>query len=168
MANPTLELIETGHVVAIYYTLRDASGRQLDTNKTGGPPLTYLAGAGNIVPGLDKALIGQRRGTTVKAVVAPQDAYGLHNPEALERMPRAQFPAQMEIKPGMVFTGRTPDGLPVRLRVGSVDGDQVVIDKNHPLAGQELHFEVYIYGVRDATDEERQHGHAHGAGGHHH
>ena len=167
MATPTPDLIEAGHVVAIYYTLKDAAGTQLDSNKNGGPPLSYLAGAGNIVPGLDKALIGQRRGTTVKAVVPAEEAYGPHRPELLERVPRAQFPANVEIKAGMVFSGRTPDGLPLRIRVGGVEGDQVLIDKNHPLAGQELHFEVYVYGVRPATPEEQQHGHAHGPGGQH-
>jgi len=162
------DAIADGHVAAIYYTLTDDAGQVLDTNKGAKKPLVYLAGAGNIVPGLDKALMGVKRGETVKVDVAPADAYGERNEEAMETIPRSAFPPDAEVVVGSVFHGQTPDGVPIQVRVASVDGDDVKVDKNHPLAGQTLHFEVYVYGVRAATDEEKQHGHAHGPGGHQH
>lgn len=160
--------VETGHVVAIYYTLTDESGTVLDTNRKGGAPLSYLAGAGNIIKGLDQGLLGATRGETRKVAVAPADAYGEWSEEQLEELPRNVFPAGAKVEKGAVFNGRTPDGLNVQVRVHDVTGDKVRIDKNHPLAGKTLHFEVYVYGIREASDDEREHGHPHGPGGHHH
>lgn len=162
------DTIADGLVAAIYYTLTDDDGQVLDTNKGSKKPLVYLAGAGNIVPGLDKALMGVKRGETVKVDVAPADAYGEWNEEAMETIPRSAFPPDAEVAPGAVFHGQTPDGLPIQVRVHAVDGDDVKVDKNHPLAGKTLHFEVYVYGVREPSEEEKEHGHAHGPGGHQH
>lgn len=164
----TLSTVAEGNVVAVYYTLTDDDGNTLDTNKGQERPLIFLQGAGNIVPGLDKGLLGAKRGSTVKLSVAPEDGYGAIDEEKNERVPREKFPAGADIQPGMVFTARTPDGLQQHLRVGAVEGDEVIIDHNHPLAGKTLHFEIYIYGIREATDEEREHKHAHGPGGHQH
>lgn len=164
----TASNVATGHVVAIYYTLTDESGAELDSNRKGGPPLTYLAGAGNIIKGLDEALIGATRGETRKVSVAPADAYGEWSEDQLEVLPRGAFPADAPVEKGSVFHGRTPDGLAVQIRVHEVEGDQVKVDKNHPLAGKTLNFEVYVYGIRESTPEEREHKHPHGPGGHHH
>ena len=164
----SLTTLGEGNVVDVYYTLPADGGQTLDSNKGQDRPLVFLQGAGNIVPGLDKGLVGQKRGTTVKLSVAPEDGYGPIDEEKMERVPRDKFPADSDIQPGMVFSARTPDGLEQRLRVGAVEGDEVVIDHNHPLAGKTLHFEIYIYGVREATDDEREHKHAHGPGGHQH
>lgn len=160
--------IAAGRVAAIYYTLTDDAGEVLDTNKGQKKPLVYLAGAGNIVAGLDTALMGAQRGETHQIEVAPADAYGEWNDEALETLPRTAFPPDAEVMKGAVFHGQTPEGMPVQVRVHDVEGDDVKVDKNHPLAGKTLHFEVYVYGVREATEEEKTHGHAHGPGGHQH
>jgi FKBP-type peptidyl-prolyl cis-trans isomerase SlyD len=164
----TPQAIAAGHAVAIYYTLTDDAGQVLDTNKGQKKPLVYLAGVGNIVKGLDDALMGAARGETRKVDVAPADGYGEWTEEALETIPRSAFPPEAEVVKGAVFHGQTPDGLPIQVRVHEADGDEVKVDKSHPLAGQTLHFEVYVYGIRQATEEEKQHGHAHGPGGHQH
>jgi len=160
--------VEAGSVVAIYYTLTDASGKVLDTNKKGGKPLSFLAGAGNIVKGLDQGLIGAARGETRKVSVPPADGYGEWDEKLLEEIPRKVFPPDTPVEKGSVFHGRTPDGMTVQVLVHDVVGDKVRVDKNHPLAGKTLDFEVYVFGIREASDEEREHGHVHGPGGHHH
>ncbi len=160
--------VAEGHVVAVYYTLRDDAGQTLSTNKGQKSPLVFLQGAGNVVPGLDKGLLGATRGATVKLSIPPEEGYGPLDPEKTERVPRAKFPADAEIQAGMIFTSRTPDGRAQQLRVGGVEGDEVILDHNHPLAGKTLHFEIYLYGIREATEEERAHKHVHGPGGHHH
>ncbi|MBI1380037.1 MAG: peptidylprolyl isomerase [Planctomycetaceae bacterium] len=160
--------VQSGVVVGIYYTLRDAQGNEIDSNKKGGKPLAFLVGAGNILPGLEKALIGKSKGDVVKAEVPPAEGYGEPKDELLEAVPRSAFPPDIDLKPGMQFQGNTQDGRAFPVKVAKVEGDQVTIDKNHPLAGQTLFFEVTISGVRAATAEETQHGHPHGPGGHHH
>jgi FKBP-type peptidyl-prolyl cis-trans isomerase SlyD len=164
MSSPIAE----GKVVGIYYTLKNDAGEVLDTNRKGGKPLAYLHGAGNILPGLERALLGKVKNDDVEVHLEAADAYGEVNPEAVRQVPRASFPAHAEIVPGMRFTGQDASGRQVPVAVQSIEGDQVTVDHNHPLAGQRLHFSVTVVGVRDATDEERQHGHPHGPGGHAH
>ncbi|MEZ5979242.1 MAG: peptidylprolyl isomerase [Planctomycetota bacterium] len=163
----SLAAVKDGAVVAIYYTLHDEEGRPVESNK-GGRPLVYLSGAGNIVKGLDQGLIGAKRGETRRVKVAPEDGYGTWDEKHLEDIPRNAFPPDADVVKGAVFHGQTPDGLPIQIRVHEVGEETVKVDKNHPLAGKTLDFEVYVYGVREATDEEREHKHAHGPGGHHH
>lgn len=159
--------VAEGCVVAIYYTLHDEQGRPMESNK-GGKPLTYLAGAGNVVKGLDAGLVGAKRGETRRVKVAPEDGYGTWDETKVEELPRDAFPPEADVVPGAVFHGQTQDGLPVQVKVHAVEGEKVQVDKNHPLAGKTLDFEVYVYGIRQATAEEREHKHAHGPGGHHH
>lgn len=155
-------------VVAIYYTLTNSEGQTLDSNRSGGKPLVYLQGSGNIVKGLEKGLEGAKRGDTLDVVVAPEDGYGLPKDELIEEVPRTAFDPSMELQPGVMLRGQTPDGMPLQARVLEVGDEVVRVDRNHPLAGTELHFNIFIYGVRPATPEELTHGHAHGPGGHQH
>jgi len=153
-------------VVSIDYTLTDPTGKMLDTSK-GGEPLTYLHGVRGIIPGLESALTGKEKGSTVQAVIPPDQAYGPHDPKLVQAVPRDRFPAAANITPGMQFQAQTPDG-PRIVTVVGVENNSVSIDANHPLAGVTLLFDVTIVDVRDATADELSHGHAHGAGGHHH
>ena len=153
-------------VVSIEYTLTDDDGDVLDSSRGRGP-LSYLHGAGNIVPGLERAIEGKRTGETLSVVVPPADGYGDHDPELVQPVPRDRFPAGVEVEVGDEFEARTPAG-PRLVSVIDVDEENVTIDANHPLAGRALHFEVEVVDVRDATAEELRHGHAHGPGGHHH
>ncbi len=130
--------------------------------------MAYLHGAENIVPGLEAALTGQATGAKVKASVPPEDGYGDRDPDATERIPRSAFPPELALETGMHLTARHENGSIVPMTVSAVGDEEVTVDLNHPLAGRTLHFDVAIVDIRDATDEERQHGHVHGAGGHAH
>lgn len=153
-------------VASFHYTLTDGTGKVLDTSD-GQEPLSYLHGAGNIIPGLEAALLGKTVGDKLNVSVAAADAYGLRNDDMVQQLPASMFTGIDSIEVGMEFHAETEHGLQV-VTVTQVEGDQVTIDGNHPLAGVDLTFDVEITEVRAATDEEQQHGHAHGAGGHHH
>lgn len=150
--------------VTIHYTLRDDAGEVLDSSE-GRNPMTYLHGAGNIVPGLEQALDGKQVGDEIKVKVAPADGYGERDEANVRNVPRRRLP-EGKIVPGMRLRLETEHG-PMIVAVTAVQGDYATIDGNHPLAGKTLHFEVKVVEVRDATAEERTHGHVHGPGGHH-
>lgn len=154
-------------VVSIDYTLRNDEGEILDSSE-GAQPLAYLHGAANIIAGLEQALLGKQAGDEIKVSVEPEDAYGEFSVELVATLERSMFEGVDEPLPGMQFHASAPDGGMQVVTIRDVDGDQVTVDGNHPLAGQRLHFEVKVVGVREATKEELEHGHAHGEGGHHH
>jgi FKBP-type peptidyl-prolyl cis-trans isomerase SlyD len=154
-------------VVSFEYTLTDPSGNMLDTSH-GREPLTYLHGASNIIPGLESQMTGKQPGDVFKATVPAADAYGEHDAQLIQAVPRTSFPADAQIEVGQQFQARTPDGQARVVRVTKVDPNEITVDANHPLAGVTLTFDVKIVDVRAATSEEIQHGHVHGPGGHHH
>ncbi|MHC4263616.1 MAG: FKBP-type peptidyl-prolyl cis-trans isomerase [Planctomycetota bacterium] len=168
MSTNKLSSVQDGAVVSIYYTLTNDAGEVLDTNRKGGAPLAYLHGHSNIVPGLEKALTGAETGAKVVAVVTPEEGYGQPNDELFQEVPRSAFPEGMELAEGVMVHGKQPDGQPVQARIAKIGEETVTLDHNHPLAGATLHFEVTVDKIREATDEEKQHGHAHGQGGHQH
>jgi FKBP-type peptidyl-prolyl cis-trans isomerase SlyD len=153
-------------VVSIDYTLTGTEGNVLDTSQGRGP-LAYLHGNNNIIPGLENALQGKSQGDQVNVTIAPAQAYGEIDPRMVQIVPRSAFQGAPTINPGMQFQGNTQAG-PRVITVTKVEGDNITIDANHPLAGQTLNFDVKIVDVRDATAEELSHGHVHGAGGHQH
>lgn len=153
-------------VVVIHYTLTDDSGETLDSSR-GGEPLAYLQGFGNIIPGLENALAGKQAGDCLKVSVAPGEGYGLRDEGMVQVVPRAAFGGAPDLEVGMQFHAQTPAGVRV-VTIAKVEGDEVTVDGNHPLAGATLHFDVEITEVRAATEEELAHGHVHGPGGHHH
>ena len=150
--------------VSFHYSLRDDEGTVLDSSE-GRPPLTYLHGEGNIVPGLERALEGKSAGDEVKATVPPEEGYGERDDDNIRNVPRRKLP-EGKIEPGMRLRLQTNEG-PVPALVTAVSGDYVTVDANHPLAGMTLHFDVTVVEVRDATAEELEHGHVHGPGDHH-
>jgi FKBP-type peptidyl-prolyl cis-trans isomerase SlyD len=156
--------VSDGQVVSMVYTLR-VDGKLIDSSE-GGDPLEYLHGAGNIIPGLERELEGMSVGESKTVVVAPADGYGEMNEEAFMEAPRSEFPKDMPLKPGVEMELTGPEGHPMYARVERLEGENVVLNMNHPLAGAELHFDVKVVGMRDATGEELDHGHAHGE--HHH
>ena len=158
--------ISKDRVVSIDYTLTGEQGQVLDSSD-GREPLAYLHGAGNIIPGLETALEGKNEGEQVKVTIVPAQGYGEHDPKLVQVVPRKAFTGAPTITPGMQFQGNTNQG-PRIITVTKVEGDDITIDANHPLAGQTLNFDVKVVGIRDATAEELSHGHVHGAGGHQH
>jgi FKBP-type peptidyl-prolyl cis-trans isomerase SlyD len=158
--------IENGKVVTFHYTLTTDAGEQIDSS-SGGEPMAYLHGAGNIVPGLERQMSGRTSGDRFDAKVGPEEGYGVRQGDP-EPVPRQAFPEDVDIQPGMMFRAETSDGRVVPLWVAKVEEGTVWVDQNHPLAGENLNFAIEVVGVRDATDEEHSHGHVHGPGGHHH
>jgi FKBP-type peptidyl-prolyl cis-trans isomerase SlyD len=161
----TAEQAATGKVVSIHYTLTSSQGQVLD--RSGDEPLSYLHGAENIVPGLEKQIQGHGEGDKFQAVVPPEEAYGERRGDAQKQVPRDAFPEDVEVEPGMQFAAQGPDGGMIPLWVMAVDDGQVTVDLNHPLAGETLTFDIEVVGVRDATAEEQEQGQVHGAGGAH-
>jgi FKBP-type peptidyl-prolyl cis-trans isomerase SlyD len=153
-------------VAMFHYTLTNDAGEVLDSSQ-GREPLAYLHGAGNIVPGLETALAGRSAGDSFAVDVAPEDGYGTRHDELVQQVPRDAFRGVGQVEPGMQFQAQTPQGA-LSVTVTKVEDDTVTVDGNHPLAGETLHFAIEVTGVRAATDEELQHGHVHGAGGHEH
>lgn len=152
--------------VAIEYTLTDNGGTVLDTSE-GSEPLLYLHGANNLIPGLEDALEGKTSGEELKVTVEPENAYGNRMEELIQTVPKDRFEDSGNLEVGMRFQASSDHGDTLVTITGISDTD-VTVDGNHPLAGQTLNFDVKIVDVREATKEEIDHGHVHGAGGHDH
>mgnify|MGYP000200458231 CR=1 FL=1 len=139
-------------VYSINYNLRNAQGAVVDTS-TGGEPLTFLEGTGQVVKGIEKALEGRSPGDVLDVTVPPELAYGVHNPAHLQEVPKSLFDGVEDVVPGMKFQTNTGEQTQV-IKVVKVQGDTVTVDANHPLAGFTLYFDIELLAVRDATEEE--------------
>jgi FKBP-type peptidyl-prolyl cis-trans isomerase SlyD len=155
--------IAVNKVVSFHYTLNNTAGEVLESSREHAP-MTYLHGSGHIIRGLENALEGKSTGDTFRVVLQPADAYGEKNPANMQRISAKHVPNAQSLKPGQVIGLQTRQG-PVQVTVVKVGRFNIDVDANHPLAGQVLTFEVEVTGVRDATAEEKSHGHVHGAGG---
>jgi FKBP-type peptidyl-prolyl cis-trans isomerase SlyD len=153
-------------VVVFHYTLRDPAGRVLDSS-AGGDPITYLEGAGQIIDGLDRRLRAVEAGVKTRAQVPAAEAYGERDPGQVQRVKRAVLPVEGEIRVGDTFQAG-PDRFAPTVTVAAIEGEEVLLDANHPLAGVDLTFDVEIVSARPANAEELSHGHAHGPDGHAH
>jgi FKBP-type peptidyl-prolyl cis-trans isomerase SlyD len=158
--------IAQNDVVSIHYTLRSDSDQVLDSS-TGAEPLAYLHGHGNLIPGLERQLTGCNVGDRLTLKVAPAEGYGEYDRALVQQVPRRALKGIGDLRVGMRLQAATEQG-PRVVTVTRIAGDLVTLDGNHPLAGQNLNFEVEITAIRPATEEELAHGHVHGAGGHHH
>jgi FKBP-type peptidyl-prolyl cis-trans isomerase SlyD len=152
-------------VAAIHYTLTDNNGTVLDSSK-GREPLYYIQGIGNLIPGMEEGLEGKAKGDKFIIDVSPEKGYGVRDDKQMQKVPRSAFGGQ-DVKVGMQFSAGGNHGSQV-VTVTEISLDTVTVDANHPLAGVELHFDVEVMEVRNATPEELAHGHVHGPGGHHH
>ena len=153
-------------VVHIHYTLTSEEGEVIDSSEGHGP-LAYIHGHGNIIPGLENALLGKMAGDKIKVTIPPEEAYGPRDENLIQTVPIDAFHGVDEILPGMQFHTETPNGVELVTVIGVQDG-YVSLDGNHPMSGLTLNFDVEVTDVRDATEEELDHGHVHGEGGHHH
>ncbi|MAR92114.1 MAG: peptidylprolyl isomerase [Pseudomonadota bacterium] len=151
--------IQKGRVVGMHYTLRNEQGDVIDTSQ-GRDPLVFLQGYGNIIPGLESQLEGCKEGEQLDVVVEPEQAYGVKHDQLIQKVPREAFQGVDKVEVGMQFQAQTEQG-PVPIRVVEVQDEEVTIDGNHELAGERLHFSVSIESVREASEEEIAHGHAH-------
>ncbi len=153
-------------VVSLHYVLTDDNGTTIDSSRKRGEPFSYLHGFNNIISGLEAALEGHEAGFKKDIHVAPSDGYGEYNTEAVFEVSRDKFPENEEITVGMRVQGESPDGV-MDFTVVRLDSENVILDANHPMAGQTLHFDVELLDVRDATTQEIEHGHVHTGGADH-
>lgn len=153
-------------VVQMHYKLTNSEGMLLDTSE-GREPLTYLHGKKMLIVGLENQLEGKSIGDSFKAEVPADEAYGQKNPEMVHVVPKENFKGNGDLKAGLQIEIDTNQGKQMAI-VTKVEGEDVTVDMNHPLAGMDLIFDVQILEVRKATDEEISHGHVHGPGGHQH
>lgn len=160
------DTVQNGVVVSMEYTLK-IDGEVIDSSE-GQDPLEFLAGHSNIVSGLERELLGMKVGDSRDVVVPPRDGYGEYDEEAYLDVPSKQFPNDMKVEEGLELTVRDDSGQARYARIESVEGETVRLNFNHPLAGEELHFNVKVVNLREPTAEELDHGHVHQGGGHHH
>lgn len=157
--------VQTDVVVSMEYTLR-IDDEVIDSSE-GQEPLQFLVGHGNIISGLEREMMGMKVGDSKDVVISPEDGYGEFDAEAFMNVPRGEFPTDMPVEEGMELTVKDDAGQSRYARIETVDGDNVTLNFNHPLAGDELHFNVKVVGLREPTSEELDHGHVHDDGHHH-
>ena len=158
--------VQDNVVVSMEYTLR-VDDEEIDSSK-GQDPLEFLVGHGNIISGLEREMMGMKVGESKDVVIQPADAYGEFDDEAFMEVPRDAFPKDIPVEEGSELTVKDDAGSSRYARIDAVEGDNVTLNFNHPLAGDELHFNVKVMGLREPTMEELEHGHVHQDGGHHH
>jgi FKBP-type peptidyl-prolyl cis-trans isomerase SlyD len=152
-------------VVLIDYTLKGNDGTTFDTSE-GREPLAYLHGHGNLLAGVEAALLGKASGDSVAVTLAAADGYGEREEGLVAQVPREEFPSK-DVELGMQFrVGPSAEQSRI-VTVTALDEELVTLDANHPLAGETLHFAIDVVEVRPATGAELEHGHVHGPGGHH-
>lgn len=155
-------LVAQNKVVTIDYTLKDNDGQILDQSKNG--EFVYLHGASNIIPGLENALLDKKAGETLSVTVPPEMGYGERNDTLSEVVPMNMFDSADMVTVGQQFHAQGEDDEDIMITITAVNGDDVTIDGNHPLAGIELNFDVTVVEIREATEEETSHGHVHQPG----
>lgn len=153
-------------VVSFHYTLTSKEGVKLESSREG-DAMSYLHGAGNIIPGLEDAMSGRVAGDIYSVTIPPEQAYGVRSAANIQRIPLKRLGKNFKARPGQVLNLQTNQG-PVQVTVVKVGKFNIDVDANHPLSGATLTFEVEITEVRDATEEEISHGHVHGPGAHDH
>jgi FKBP-type peptidyl-prolyl cis-trans isomerase SlyD len=157
--------IEKDRAVRFHYTVGEV-GQPATESSQGGEPLAILIGHGNIIPGLENAMEGREAGETFSVDVAAVDAYGERRSGLTQRIAKKHF-GEQRLMPGMQVVLQTDYG-PRAVTIEKVGMSVVDVDLNHPMAGKNLHFDIEVVDVREASAEEIEHGHVHGDGGHHH
>lgn len=154
--------IANNHVVRFHYSVAEA-GQPASESSFGGQPLAILIGHRNIIPGLEAAMVGREKGERFEVAVPCAEAYGERQDGLTQRVPKKHFGGQ-RLLPGMQVVLQTNHG-PRAVTVMKVGMSVVDVDLNHPMAGKDLHFDIEIVDVREATPEEIEHRHVHGDGG---
>ena len=150
-------------IVTIHFKLTDSDGKVLDSSEER-EPLVYMHGTNSLIPGLERELEGKTTGDKMQVTVQPEDGYGKINPDLIQQVPRSAFQGVEDIQPGMQFEAKSTEGHSHLITVQEVAEENITVNGNHPLAGQVLHFDISVEDVREATEEEISHGHAHTPG----
>ena len=158
------QVVSDDYVVSLDYTLH-VGGEVLDTS-VGDEPIQFIQGRGHIIPGLEKALYGMRPGDEKEVILQPQDGYGEYDPEAQATLDRSDVKGTDELVVDEEIEIEDDEGNVNLARIVKLEGDQVLLDYNHPLAGKELAFTVAVVDLRPASEDELAHNHVHDS--HHH
>lgn len=158
--------ISKNSVVTLNYTLKNDQGDTLDESQDGS--FLYMHGSGGIIPGLESQLEGKSVGDSFSAHIEAAEGYGERDDTMVQVVPKDMFEEGHPIEEGIQFHAQSPEGDMLTVTVTKVDGDEITVDGNHPLAGIALNFDVKVEDIREASTEEIEHGHAHGPDGHHH
>lgn len=159
--------LKPNQVITMNFTLKDDEGKVMDTT-SGQEPFSFISGQNQILPRLEEQIGGMLIGSKKDVVLTPEEGYGKFEQEAVRNVKRSEFPEDTELKEGMGFMATGPDGKQYQFFIKDIKDDDIQVDFNHPMAGKTLHFNVELVNLRDATKEELDHGHVHGAGGHKH
>ena len=152
-------IIDDNRVVSLHYQLTNGFGELLDSS-SGGLPLVYMHNTNALLPSLERELTGHRAGDSLDVTIYPEDAYGYADESLVQRFPHETLSelrgdgARGELTAGMRVRAVGPDGESRLATVTELDDDGAVLDANHPLAGQVLHFSIAVVAVREPTDEE--------------
>ena len=160
--------IENKKVVEIEYEIKSGTGELIDSSKDHEENLTYIHGIGNLIPGLENALTGMGVGEEKKVSIKAADAFGKREDDLIQTAKRSDFPEDTELKVGEAFYTYDNKGQAISFTIKSINGEDITIDYNHPLAGIDIEAWVKVVDIRDATEEEIAHGHVHGEEGHEH
>ena len=137
---------KTGDTVKVHYTGKLEDGTQFDSS-AGRDPLEFTLGEGRIIPGFEAAVVGMNPGDTKTVTIPSDQAYGQRREEAVQQFPREMIPQHIELQIGMQLQANSPDGQPIVLRVTDIAEETVTLDGNHPLAGQNLVFDLELVEV---------------------
>jgi FKBP-type peptidyl-prolyl cis-trans isomerase SlyD len=159
-------MIGKNSVVSLHYTLKNDDGDVMDSSE-GKAPLQYLHGNNNLIQGLEDELSGKTSGAKFDATIPAENAYGERREDFIQVINKEMFQGVENIEPGMTFVAQGEGGAQRQVRVTEVEGDDVTIDANHPMAGMTLHFEVEVVDVREGTEQEIENGHVHQDGADH-
>lgn len=154
-------------VITMNYTLKDNDGNIIQTTENK-EPFSFLTGNRQILPKLETEIDGMIIGSKKNVKIPANEAYGEYSEQAIQQVNKNNFPGNVDLKVGMEFVANSPEGNQMPFIITDIKDEEVTIDFNHPLAGVDLEFDIELIDVRDATVEELQHGHVHGAGGHNH
>ena len=159
--------MKSNQVVTMNFTLKDDSGNVLDSTKEN-YPFSFISGANQVLPKLEEKIGEMIIGSKKDLVLAPEDGYGVYQQDAVRTIKKSEFPEDIELDKGMGFIAKSPQGKDVQFFIKEIEGENITVDFNHPLAGKTLHFDLELLNLRDATAEELNHGHVHGPDGHPH
>jgi FKBP-type peptidyl-prolyl cis-trans isomerase SlyD len=159
--------LEPNKVITMNYTLKDNEGVVIDTTEDKGA-FSFISGANQILPKFEEQIGTMLIDSKKNVKLSAEDAYGVYDESAIQKVEKSTFPADTPVEVGMGFVANSPDGHPMPFKVAAVEEKEVTIDFNHPLAGKDLEFDVHLVDIRKASEEEVTHGHVHGPGGHQH
>jgi len=159
--------LKKNQVVTISFVMKDNTGLVIEET-TKSKPFAFISGSEQVLPKLEENIGEMLIGSKRTVIISPEEAYGQYSDSMIQNVKRSEFPSDVTLEEGMDFIADTPDGRQMPFIIRNIDGDNITLDFNHPLAGQTLTFDVELISLRDATSEEISHGHIHVAGGHHH